>query len=70
MGPREKVARYPLADFLYIKVPPPHHRKENKIASVTSEYFKSGGGDLKINAAEIFSLEPNPNESQKSLALL
>ncbi len=44
---------------------PNTHRKESKIASVTSVYFKSGGGDFRRNAAEMFSFDPNPTTAQE-----
>jgi hypothetical protein len=47
--------------------PPPHtHRKESKIASVTSVNLRAEKGEFWRNAAEMFSFDPNPTTARKA----
>jgi hypothetical protein len=51
------------------KSPTPRKGKQNYVSIFKELGGGGGGGDLKIYAAEIFSLNPKSDDSKKSLAL-
>ncbi len=65
------IVNYPISHDCETTLSPPPHtlRKESKIASVTSVYFKSGGGRFHAQCCGNVLLWPKSDDSKKSLVL-